>query len=96
MDARRRKARALRLRHPQSLVGLRQRPNQGNVCSTIQRLGRTRKPAAQSDRLTISTLTRPRTFLTAGAIGIELQQEQERAASWQSVTERKSMHGGGR
>src|SRR5208283_1406293 len=60
MEARRRKASALRLRHSQSLASLRQRPSQARVRSTIQRLGRVTKPLAGSDRLTISTLTRAR------------------------------------
>ena len=46
MEARRRKASALRLRHSQSLASLRQRPSQARVRSTIQRLGRTTKPLA--------------------------------------------------
>src|SRR5271157_3531822 len=60
IEARRRKASALRLRHSQSFANLRQRPSQARVRSTIQRLGRARKPLALSDRLTISTLTRAR------------------------------------
>ncbi len=44
MDARRRKASALRLRHSQSFASLRQRPSQASVRSTIQRLGKTTKP----------------------------------------------------
>src|SRR5208282_4210819 len=46
MEARRRKASALRLRHSQSLASLRQRPSQAKVRSTIQRLGRVTKPFA--------------------------------------------------
>ena len=46
MEARRKKASALRLRHSQSLASLRQRPSQARVRSTIQRLGRTTKPLA--------------------------------------------------
>ncbi len=46
MEARRRKASALRLRHSQSLASLRQRPSQARVRSTIQRLGRVTKPLA--------------------------------------------------
>src|SRR5271166_4691489 len=60
IEARRRKASALRLRHSQSFANLRQRASQARVRSTIQRLGRARKPLALSDRLTISTLTRAR------------------------------------
>ena len=44
MEARRRKASALRLRHSQSFASLRQRPSQASVRSTIQRLGKTTKP----------------------------------------------------
>ena len=46
MEARRRKASALRLRHSQSLASLRQRPSQARVRSTIQRLCRTTKALA--------------------------------------------------
>jgi hypothetical protein len=53
MEARRRKASALRLRHSQSLASLRQRPSQARVSSTIQRLGRTTKPLAWPNRLTL-------------------------------------------
>ena len=60
MEARRRKASALRLRHSQSLASLRQRPSQARVRSTIQRLGRTTKPLAWPNRLTISRSTRAR------------------------------------
>src|SRR5260370_32595141 len=44
MEARRRKASALRVRFSQSLASLRQRPSQAKVRSTIQRLGKTTKP----------------------------------------------------
>ena len=44
MEARRRKARALWLRHSQSLASRRQRPSQAKVRSTIQRLGSATKP----------------------------------------------------
>jgi hypothetical protein len=47
------------------LGSLRQRLSQANVLSTIQRLGRTKKPVAWSERLTIFTFTRPRAFFTA-------------------------------
>ena len=57
MDARRRNARALRLRHSQSLANRRQRLSQAIVRSTIQRFGNTVNPFATSDRLTISTST---------------------------------------
>ena len=46
MEARRRKASDLGLRHTQSLASLRQRPSQARVRSTIQRLGRVTKPLA--------------------------------------------------
>ena len=46
MEARRRKASALWLRHSQSFASRRQRPSQANVRSTIQRLGSATKPAA--------------------------------------------------
>ena len=46
MEARRRKARALWLRHSQSLASRRQRPSQAKVRSTIQRLGSATKPVA--------------------------------------------------
>jgi hypothetical protein len=54
MDARRMNASALWLRFSQSLANRRQRPNQPMVRSTIQRLGRTTKPLARSERRTIS------------------------------------------
>jgi hypothetical protein len=44
MEASRRKARALWLRHSQSLASRRQRPSQAKVRSTIQRLGSATKP----------------------------------------------------
>ncbi len=46
MEARRRKASALWLRHSQSLASLRQRPSQARVRSPIQRLGSTTKVLA--------------------------------------------------
>ena len=46
IEARRRKASALWLRHSQSLASRRQRPSQANVRSTIQRLGSAMKPVA--------------------------------------------------
>lgn len=60
MEARRKKASALRLRHSQSLASLasrRQRLSHARVRSTIQRLGTTLKPMTLSARLTISTPT---------------------------------------
>ncbi len=46
MEARRRNASALRLRHSQSLANRRQRPSQAKVRSPIQRFGRTTKALA--------------------------------------------------
>jgi predicted transcriptional regulator len=46
IEARRRKASALWLRHSQSLASRRQRPSQANVRSTIQRFGSATKPVA--------------------------------------------------
>ena len=57
MDARSRNARALWLRLSQSLARRRQRLSHARVLSTTQRLGRTTKPFAWSERLTISTST---------------------------------------
>ncbi len=54
IKARRRKARAVLVRHSKCLANRRHRPSQPKVLSTIQRLGRTMKPLAESDRLTIS------------------------------------------
>ena len=55
MDARRRKASAVRLRFSKSLASLRQRPNQPRLRSTTQRFGIISNPLAVSDRFTIST-----------------------------------------
>jgi hypothetical protein len=44
IEARRKKAKAFRLRHSQSLASLRQRLSQAMVRSTIQRLGKTTNP----------------------------------------------------
>jgi hypothetical protein len=65
MEARRKKASALRLRFSQSLASLRQRLSQAMVRSTIQRLGTMLKPTAASGRLTISTLSEGRILTTA-------------------------------
>src|SRR6476620_1431008 len=65
IEARRRKARAFRFRFSQSLAKRRQRLSQPIVLSTIQRFGRTTKPLAASERLTISSLTRRRTRFSA-------------------------------
>ena len=54
IDASLRKASALRDRFSKSLANLRHRPSHAKVRSTTQRLGRTSKPLAVSDRLTIS------------------------------------------
>src|ERR1700722_3230631 len=48
-------ARALRVRFSKSLANRRHRLSQAKVRSTAQRLGRTSKPSAVSERLTIST-----------------------------------------
>src|SRR3954447_12010464 len=82
-EAQRRNASALRLRHSQSLARRRQRLSRAMVRSTIHRLGRTAKPSATSDRLTISTSTRRRARRRpawnrgpgVAAIGVELEQE---------------------
>ena len=55
IEARRKKASALRLRFSQSLASLRQRSSRAMMRSTIQRLGMILNPIAASDRLTIST-----------------------------------------
>src|SRR5713101_5791220 len=65
IDARRKKAKAFRLRHSQSLASLRQRLSQAMVRSTIQRLGNTTNPLTRSERLTISTSRCGRTFASA-------------------------------
>ena len=57
MEARWINASALRFRHSQSLASLRQRFSQAMVRSTTHLLGRTLKPFAASERLTISTWT---------------------------------------
>src|SRR5256885_16958656 len=55
IEARRKNAKAFRLRHSQSLAKRRQRLRHAMVRSTIHRLGKTAKPFAISERLTIST-----------------------------------------
>ena len=62
IDARRRKASALRLKFSQSLANLRQRPSQAKVLSTTHRLGKTSKPLAASERLTISVARQGNAF----------------------------------
>lgn len=54
IDANLRNASALRDRFSKSLASLRHRPSHANVRSTTQRLGRTSKPLAVSDRFTIA------------------------------------------
>ena len=80
IEARRKNARAFRLRHSQSLAKRRQRLSQAMVRSTIHRLGKTAKPFALSERLHVDL---PEDFANGGlkdrpliaAVGIELQQE---------------------
>ena len=67
IDARRKNAKAFRLRHSQSLVKRRQRLSHAMVRSTIQRLGKTTNPLTRSERLTISTSRCGRTFASAFA-----------------------------
>src|ERR1700721_1100301 len=67
IDARRKNAKAFRLRHSQSLVKRRQRLSHAMVRSTIQRLGKTTNPLTRSERLTISTSRCGRTFESAFA-----------------------------
>ena len=55
MEASLRNARALRVRFSKSFANRRHRLSQAKVRSTTQRLGRTSKPWAVSERLTIST-----------------------------------------
>lgn len=54
IEASLRNASALRDRFSKSLASLRHRPNHAKVRSTTHRLGKTWKPLAMSDRLTIS------------------------------------------
>src|SRR5436190_17971639 len=65
IEARRKNAKAFRLRHSQSLARRRQRLSQAMVRSTIHRLGKTAKPFAISERLTISTSICRRILRTA-------------------------------
>ena len=62
MEARRRKASPFRFRHSQSFASLRHRPSQAKGRSTTHRFGKTTKPFAASERLTISTFTRAMIF----------------------------------
>src|ERR1700676_3350389 len=81
IDARRKNAKAFRLRHSQSLAKRRQRLSHAVVRSTIHRLGKTAKPFAISERLTISRSILPEDFAKGrlkdrpliAAVGIELQ-----------------------
>src|ERR1700686_826189 len=65
IDARRKNAKAFRFRHSQSFAKRRQRLSQAMVRSTIQRLGKTAKPFAVSERLTISASICRRILRTA-------------------------------
>ena len=67
IDASCRNARALRLRLSKSLARRRQRLSHAKVRSTTQRIGRTTKPLAWSERFTISTERCGRTSATAVA-----------------------------
>ena len=66
MDASLMNARALRLRVSKSLANRRHRLSQAKVRSTTQRLGRTSKPCAVSERLTISTANPGNSLAEAG------------------------------
>ena len=84
MEAMRRKASAFRLKFSQSLANLRQRPSQEKVRSTTQRRGKTSKPFAASERLTISVSKPGKAFFCAArkmvlisAIGEKLLQKRE-------------------
>src|ERR1700686_2503981 len=87
MEARRRKASALRLRFSQSLASLRHRPSQAKVRSTTHRLGRTTKAFALIRALDDLDVDLSHDFLEGGAkqrtlisaIGVELQQERKHA-----------------
>ena len=65
MEAMRKNASAFWLRHSQSLANLRHRPSQEKVRSTTQRLGKTSKPFAVSERLTISVTRFGKAFFCA-------------------------------
>lgn len=65
MEASLRKARDLMFNFSQSLASLRHRPSHANVLSTTHRRGRTSKPFAVSDLLTISILMFGKIFFTA-------------------------------
>ena len=65
IEAKRKKASALTFRFSQSLASRRHRLSQAIVRSTIQRFGRTAKPLARSERLTISMSSWGRILPTA-------------------------------
>src|SRR2546430_6910362 len=67
IEARRKNAKAFRLRHSQSLARRRQRLSHAMVRSTIQRFGKTTNSLTPSERLTISMSRCCRTFATAFA-----------------------------
>src|SRR5258707_4877376 len=67
IEARRKNAKAFRLRHSQSLARRRQRLSHAMVRSTIQRFGKTTNSLTPSERLTISMSRCGRTFATAFA-----------------------------
>src|SRR5947209_1048392 len=67
IEARRKNAKAFRLRHSQSLARRRQRLGHAMVRSTIQRFGKTTNSLTPSERLTISMSRCGRTFATAFA-----------------------------
>src|SRR6266403_6316795 len=62
IEARRKNAKAFRLRHSQSLARRRQRLSHAMVRSTIQRFGKTTNSLTPSERLTISMSRCGRTF----------------------------------
>src|SRR6266403_2973932 len=67
IEARRKNAKAFRLRHSQSLARRRQRLSHAMVRSTIQRFGKTTNSLTPLERLTISMSRCGRTFATAFA-----------------------------
>ena len=80
IEAKRKNAKAFRLRHSQSLAKRRQRLSHAMVRLTIHRLGGTPKPFAISERLTISMSICRRIFVNGrlkerpliAAVGLEL------------------------
>src|ERR1700716_4490146 len=83
IEARRKNAKAFRLRHSQSLAKRRQRLSQAMVRSTIHRLGQDRKAFCDIGALDDLHVDLPEDFANGGlkdrpliaAVGIELQQE---------------------